>query len=389
VTGVDPSHIDERKQVLGDELRMFALAISRARRRVLLAAVANDDEAPSMFFGLVPPGAQVLDASGSSPLSLRGATGQLRRRLVAEGTSAEWKQAAASSLAALEAEGIPGASPRDWHGLIPLSSTGPLYDVAAGEKVPVSPSNLERLAESPLDWFLEKIAGGESGVVANVGTILHWAMETTENPTVDALWRAVESRWSELLFDAPWLAERQKRIARVFTEALGEYLADFAAQEHQLVGAERRFELAIDDAVVSGSIDRVERKPDGSVVIVDLKTGTPIASQQKIDDHAQLGAYQLAYAEGILDEALAEFGEHTGGGAKLLFVKKGLGQKLYREGIQAQLTLDQLEEFRERIRAAAGIIARAEFEGRVELGTFGLGDIARLRIHRVKAVSSD
>ncbi|MCU1533643.1 MAG: ATP-dependent helicase [Glaciihabitans sp.] len=389
VTGVDPSHIDERKQVLGDELRMFALAISRARRRVLLAAVANDDEAPSMFFGLVPPGAQVLDASGSSPLSLRGATGQLRRRLVAEGTSAEWKQAAASSLAALEAEGIPGASPRDWHGLIPLSSTGPLYDVASGEKVPVSPSNLERLAESPLDWFLEKIAGGESGVVANVGTILHWAMETTENPTVDALWRAVESRWSELLFDAPWLAERQKRIARVFTEALGEYLADFAAQEHQLVGAERRFELEIDDAVVSGSIDRVERKPDGSVVIVDLKTGTPIASQQKIDDHAQLGAYQLAYAEGILDEALAEFGEHTGGGAKLLFVKKGLGQKLYREGIQAQLTLDQLEEFRERIRAAAGIIARAEFEGRVELGTFGLGDIARLRIHRVKAVSSD
>ncbi|HTE61439.1 MAG TPA: UvrD-helicase domain-containing protein, partial [Solirubrobacteraceae bacterium] len=46
--------IDDRKLVLDDELRMFALAVSRARDRVVLSAVVNDDEARSLFFILLP-----------------------------------------------------------------------------------------------------------------------------------------------------------------------------------------------------------------------------------------------------------------------------------------------------------------------------------------------
>ena len=40
-----PPTIDERRAIRDDELRLFALAVSRARRRLVLAAVANDDEA--------------------------------------------------------------------------------------------------------------------------------------------------------------------------------------------------------------------------------------------------------------------------------------------------------------------------------------------------------
>ena len=385
VTGVDAASVDERKQVLGDELRMFALAISRARRRVVLAAVANDDEAASPFFGLLPDDTPSLDSSAAPPLSLRGMTGRLRNLLVTS-TSPRVSADAASSLAALAAEGVPGAAPADWHGLIPVSTTGPLYD---GDQVPVSPSALEKLVDSPLDWFLEMIAGGESGVVANVGTILHWAMETSGDQSVDALWAAVQSRWGELLFDAPWLAERQSRIARTLTEALAEYLAHFRSEDKHLVGAESRFALEIDNVVMRGSIDRVERASDGSVVIVDLKTGTPVTSQSKIDEHPQLSAYQLAYADGILDEYLEEHGEHTGGGAKLLFVKEGKDGRLYREAVQAPLTEEQLAEFRDRIRLAATLIAAADFEGPMELPSYGLSDLARLRLHRVRAVSSD
>jgi RecB family exonuclease len=293
---------------------------------------------------------------------------------------------AASSLAALAAEGVPGAAPDDWHGMIPVSTTGPLYE---GDQVPVSPSALEKLVESPLDWFLEMIAGGESGVVANVGTILHWAMETSADQSVEALWSAVQSRWNELLFDAPWLAERQSRIALTLTEALAEYLGHFRRDGKQLVGAESRFTLEIDNVVVRGSIDRVERAQDGSVVIVDLKTGTPVTARSKIDEHPQLSAYQLAYADGILDGSLAEHGAHSGGGAKLLFVKEGIGGQLYREGVQAPLSDEQLVAFRDRIRLAATLIAAAEFDGPAELAAFGLGDAARLRLHRVRAVSSD
>jgi len=398
VTGVTSTAVDERKQVLGDELRMFALAISRARRRVVLAAVANDDEAASPFFGLVPRETPTIDSTTGAPLSLRAMTGELRRQLVSGrsravpyGLQGRYSRdalgaAAASSLAALAVEGVPGADPDQWHGLFEISSVGPLYE---GQSVPVSPSSIEKLLDSPLDWYLEKMAGSESGVLANVGTIIHWAMETAEDQSVAGLWAAVDSRWDELLFDAPWLAERQRRIAQGFTEALAEYLADFRAQGKALVGAESRFTLEVDNAVLSGSIDRVERSADGSVVIVDLKTGTPLTTQSKIDEHPQLGAYQLAYAEGILDEALAGHGEHAGAGAKLLFVKAGIGSKKYREAVQGQLDPQQLEDFRERVRSAATLIAAAEFAGRLELPVYGLGDVSSLRLNRVRAVSSD
>jgi len=383
VTGVDSASVDERRQVLGDELRMFALAISRARRRLVVAAVANEDEAASVFLGLVPPTAPVLDSVAATPLSLRAMVGSLRRQAASGTARAPF---AAASLAALAAESIPGASPDEWHGLLPPSTTVPLYE---GELVPVSPSSIEKLVDSPLDWFLEQMAGSESGVIANVGTIVHWAMETAPDSSPETLWAAVESRWSELLFEAPWLADRQKAIARRFTDALSEYLGEFEREGKTLVGAESRFTLEVDRAVVRGSIDRVERDADGAVVIVDLKTGTPITTQSKIDEHPQLAAYQLAYAEGILNEPLEQLGEHHGGGAKLLFVKEGVRGRKYREAVQLQLDADQLEEFRERVREAAIIIAAAEFAGRAELPMFGMGDQSRLRAHRVRAVSSD
>ena len=381
LTGVDSSAVDERKQVLGDELRMFALAVSRARSRVVLAAVANDDEAPSVLLGLAQD-SPVLDAS-APPLTLRAQVGRLRRRVARGGGDA---RAAASTLAALAVDEVPGADPDSWHGVLEPSTTGPLFD---GQPVPLSPSAIESLLASPLDWFLEKIAGSESGVIAGVGTIIHWAMETADDITVDSLWSAVEKRWGELLFEAPWLAERQRTIARGFTEALAQYLADFERDGKVLAGAESRFTVEVGRAHLSGSIDRVERTADGKVVIVDLKTGTPETRAAAIAEHPQLGAYQLAYAEGLLDDVLAPHGDHEPGGAKLLFVKQGLRDKLYREGIQAAFDDQALEGFRGRVEAAAALIAAAEFAGPLELPVFGKGDVSRLRLHRVRAVSSD
>lgn len=382
VTGLDSASIDERKLVLDDELRIFALAVSRARREVVLAAVANDDEAASVFLSLVPPDAASIDAGSLPPLSLRGLTGRLRRELTGRGDAG----GAAGALARLAAERVPGADPADWHGLVEPSTTDPLF--LDDERVPVSPSQLQKFEDSPLDWFIESIAGGEPSTSMGLGTILHWAMETAGDPSVDTVWSAVESRWGELLFESDWMAEAQKRAARTLAAGIAEYLADFQRDGKTLVGAESRFTLRIDRADVNGSIDRVERSPDGAVVIVDLKTGAPITSQERIDGHPQLGVYQLAYAQGVLDEFLDDLGDHHPGGAKLLFVKKGTRSKLYREGIQPPLDDEQLEGFRMRIRQAAAGMAIAEFQG-VRDVTSWTGGTNPLAIHRVRAVSSD
>ena len=386
VTGVDPATVDQRQQVLGDELRMFALAASRATTQVIVSAVVNDDEAGSVLFTLLSPVAVPADVSGHAPLSLRGITGRLRRELVSPGRSLNERAAAASSLARLAAEGVRGADPAEWHGLLDPSTTEPLF--GDDDTIPVSPSQLSAVEESPLDWFIESISGSEPSTAMAVGTIVHWAMEHATDPTVDTVWSLVEQRWPELSFEAPWMAEHQKRATRVLAAGVAEYLGDFERDRKSLVGAESRFTLAVDNALVSGSIDRVERAPDGSVVIVDLKTGTAITRQADIDEHPQLGAYQLAYAEGVLDEPLAAHGPHSAGGAKLLFVKKGVRGKAYREAVQAALTDEQLEGFRTRIRQAAAIMAKAEFDGLLEIGDRSLNAAGR-RLHRVPAVSSD
>ena len=374
--------------MLDDELRMFALAISRARDRVLLAAVVNDDESRSVLVDLLPPDtpeARVPLLAETAPFTLRGTTGRLRRLLTSRGVDPRTRAAAASSLARLAELGVPGASPDEWHGLLSSSSEAPLFE---GMPVPVSPSKLERFEESPLDWFLETIGGSASTTLMDVGTILHWAMETTESPDADAVWARVEKRWGELLFESPWLAEHHRRQARVLADGIAAYLGDAEAAGVVAAGAELSFELEVDRALLRGKIDRVERAADGSVMIVDLKTGNPVP-QAKVEAAAQLGAYQLAYAEGRLDAVLDELGEHRAGGAKLLYVKSGVGGKKYREGVQAPLGAEGLEAFRARIRQVAIGMAAASFEGVLEVGGYGLGAVPELRLHRVGAVSGE
>ena len=182
---------------------------------------------------------------------------------------------------------------------------------------------------------------------------------------------------------------RVASAAVVLAAGVAEYLADFDRAGTTLVGAESRFSIDLDRARVNGSIDRVERAADGSVVIVDLKTGTPIVTQSKIDAHPQLGTYQLAYVQGVLDEFLDQLGEHRSGGAKLLFVKKGTGGKLYREATQAALDEQQLEGFRTRIRQAAIGMAAASFDGVLDLDAWGSFDVGTKKLHRVRSVASD
>lgn len=149
-----------------DELRMFAVAATRASTRLVLTAVRNDDQAPGEFFEFVLP----TDAVGDStdvpitrvrrPATLRSLVAELRRTLVEESmnamraedaqqkdtqqngapmhsapeeealtpeASAYRLDAASRTLARLANAQAPGAAPDEWWGLLPLSSTELLF----------------------------------------------------------------------------------------------------------------------------------------------------------------------------------------------------------------------------------------------------------------------
>ncbi|MWV49354.1 AAA family ATPase [Rathayibacter sp. VKM Ac-2803] len=376
--------LDARKATLDDELRMFVLAASRARRQLVLSAVAGEDETPSLFFRLTPPDAPRLDAASAVPLTLRGAVAGLRRTATTP-NSAE-APSAIRGLRALALAEVAGADPSSWYGVLEPSTSEPLFDLDDPERpVSVSPSRLEAFEKSPLDWFVDAVSGSTTSTAMGVGTLVHWVLENAEEPDTEALWSALEARWPELVFESPWLGERQKRLTRRLVEGLADYLADFERAGGEVLGREQQFEIEVPPARVRGSIDRVERDRDGAVTIVDLKTGRSTPRQADIADHAQLGSYQLAVASGAIEAA----GSAAEGGAKLLFVAKGVRGKTYREVEQPRFGEEELARLRERVMAAAVGMAAAEFSGLLDAVPFSPGDALRYRIHAVPEVSGD
>ena len=46
--------------------------------------------------------------------------------------------------------------------------------------------------------------------------------------------------------------------------------------------------------LLAGRADRIDRAPDGSLIIVDFKTGATVPSKASVAENAQLAVYQLA-----------------------------------------------------------------------------------------------
>lgn len=392
--GLPVDDLDERRLVLDDELRMAVLAFSRARQQLVVTATSGDDEQPSALWQFVADaavelpstaGAAAADRRRGRPRSLRRLVGHLRRILTDPASGETARADAAVALSRLAEAEVAGASPDEWWGLVEPSTTAPLF--ADAERVALSPSKLEAIEASPLDWFLDRIAPEESSPAMGIGTIVHGAMETATDPSVDAVWAAIEARWSELVFESPWLADQQRRLARRYAVGVATYLQDAAAAGRALVAAERSFEVEVDRARLRGTVDRIERDPDGAVRIIDLKTGRPV-TDQRAAENAQLGAYQLAYADGAFDEALDALGPHHAEGARLLFVREGVRGKPYREAVQAVLDEAGLEAFRERLRQAVAAIAVAELTGARTIGRYDYGSL-RHRLHRVPPVTGE
>ncbi|MGZ8804048.1 MAG: ATP-dependent helicase, partial [Microbacterium sp.] len=268
------STLDRRRAAMHDELRLLARALSRATHRVVVTAVDDDDTGPSVFFEFLPdPERHTVE----HPLSLRGLVAQHRRTLTERSPAARVERAA-QQLVLLADAGVAGAAPREWFGIVPVTSRGPLRDLSR-EDVRVSPSRLHTLEECELNWVIGDLGGDPGSTTAGLGTIIHAALEHADGTDEASLWAEVDARWGELTFEAEWRDRAERARARDLVRRLHLYLHRFEAAGGSLVGVEPHFEVAIplDDgeafehgAILSGYIDRVELTPEGTVVIVDL-----------------------------------------------------------------------------------------------------------------------
>ncbi|WP_447925573.1 PD-(D/E)XK nuclease family protein [Georgenia muralis] len=298
-----------RRQVLDDELRMLAVAVSRAARRLLVTAVLDEDERPSTFLDLLAPDLDPTDArTAPPPLDLRGLVAELRGA-VEHGT--DRTGAAAELLADLAARGVAGADPATWSGLAAPSTEVPLRPAEA--QVPVSPSGVELATTCGLRWALEQAGGrGERSADQSVGSLIHEIAAEHPHGSAEELRTALAARWHELGLGESWVGRRQRVLAEAMVDRLAAYVAGVPGE----VDVERAFTADVGRAHLTGRMDRVEHLDDGAARVVDLKTSASPLSKDKAAEHPQLGSYQAAVEAGA-------FGPVRPGGARLVYLGAG------------------------------------------------------------------
>ncbi|GAA4736740.1 ATP-dependent DNA helicase AdnA [Isoptericola chiayiensis] len=322
---------EARAQVLADELRAFAVATSRARRRLLVTAVEDADDSPSVFCDLVAPrpdgdgeGSDPRRVAVGPPLDLRGIVAAARAELVRDVTarlaagggtpddgtaadapveatphdaaSAEDAGTAAALLARLAAAGVAEADPRTWYGVAHASSTAPLW--GPEDEVRVSPSKVDTVSTCALRWAFESAGGtAPDATHQSLGTLVHSIAEEHPAASPAVLRAELDRRWPELALPEGWPTRQLRRRA----EAMVERLAAYTATSGKPLLVEPEFDVTVGRARLRGKIDRVEPDGEDGVVVADLKTGRNAPSKDKALENPQLGAYQLAVSEGALD----------------------------------------------------------------------------------------
>ena len=378
---------------LPDELRMLHKAVGAASEKLLVSATDSEDNQISQFVGLMLGEIPEPTQFSASSLTLRGMAGNLRRKLASADT--QGSESHALGLARLASAGVAGAHPETWYGLLPLSTLEPLADLA-NEDVVIRPSQLENFVKCPLHWFLNAHGGGDKTFSANLGSLVHKALELGTQVNEESLWNLVESKWHTLSFESDWLEQAGERKAKKMIGNMVQYLRKFEAEGAQVIGREVSFEFKMDKALIRGQVDRLELYPDGRVMIVDLKTGTKSFTAEEAREHAQLGLYQLAFDNGALasetnDAVVWPDGSDSQGsqlgGAKLLLVS---GDKpTEREQPSIQQDLQSKKNFEAMISAATTGMAMTDqvFVAQVGSHCTNENEYGSCKIHLTKAVS--
>ncbi|WP_309976301.1 ATP-dependent DNA helicase [Arthrobacter oryzae] len=390
--------ISRLREIRYDELRSFSTAVSRAREVLICTAVSSEDEQPSSFLDYVAPLRPGQDRRPFTPverpLTLRALVAELRQYAQLDGRYAAESVEAARVLAGLAAvePSVPGAHPDSWWGLAPLSSGERI--VPPGGTVFVSPSKVETVHKSPLDWFIQA-AGGEAATdfARSLGTLVHAIAQDLPDASGAEYVAELVRRWPTLGMKDNWEGKLDFHRAEAMVRKLAQYILVMRSEGRSLVGVERDFEVKLPDivedppsgaeaseetgaepavrlAVLRGQVDRLEIDAEGRLVIVDLKTGKRQPSKAELSRHPQLGAYQAAVLAGGFSEPGTPAGGAQPGGAVLA----QLGTSNKSPGIQVQEPLDGADNWAlDMVDEAAQLMSGSHFEARHDPAKSGHG----------------
>ena len=322
-----------------DERRLLNVALSRASEKIFITAVLQEDNQPSSYFDKFA-GEQTQITQTQRAITQPALVATLRS-IANKTDKKEELDFAIKALKTLEVNGVSAANPKNWVGVINLSTHLPV--VTDEEVLRISPSSLESFTECSLKWLLEQSGGKDADSTAQVlGTAIHViTAQLKEQPdlTLDQLEAKLKGAWSLIDMNKGWIKDYEYRRA---AEMLGKFFKWNLENKNTLVGVEERFEFTLGTAIVSGSIDRIELTAENKYYIVDLKTGATAISHENARENKQLQSYQLA----VVNDGFKNKLDHQEvSGAELIFVgdfKAKEAKPRQQEKIDSKAVTDEL-----------------------------------------------
>lgn len=303
----DAQH-DVAREFLEEERRLFYVAMTRARNGLTLsyplmlrgavespsqfvlhlreAATAKIEESPSE-----PDGTWTLNdlARAQRELILRAIdTVDLTPRLFSEALLAQWTLS-------------------NLHNSAPWRPLRPPVAYANAEPLRLSHSSIDTYRTCQRQYFYRHVlrvdAEARSPYLSR-GNALHAAIQWMNEqrmhgiiPPFDDVRDALQLKWSSRGFEC---TAQENQVRQRAVSSLRRFYDWEIQQGREILEVERRFELPIGDHTLVGRIDCVARRPDGTIEILDYKSGNR-RSTTKIEATKQLALYHLAWTHERMD----------------------------------------------------------------------------------------
>ena len=295
-------YADRRRAALGEEERLFRLAVTRAKRVSLTGQSAGGSDAtavePSRFIEEFAP----LPAENSDVPTLV---------LTKHEAETHWRSLAADPsvppvrrfAAMWGLANLPGVDPgRWWWGRRWTNNPAPVTPEARK----TSYSRYSTYENCGLQYLLGQVLGldPESTYQMAFGSLIHGLLEDVESrklePQLETLVAEGERRWRDEAYPSGAVTAYLRREMRTI---LDRYLRmEYGHQE--IIAVEKEFSFPVKNWKVRGRIDRID-KIDGGIRLIDYKTSNSKKYPREAKEDLQLATYLLAC---LRDEELKELG---------------------------------------------------------------------------------
>jgi DNA helicase II / ATP-dependent DNA helicase PcrA len=277
-----------------EERRLFYVALTRARQRLTLSTIVNTRKKASPFLDdfLRNPRINGHDAQQMAPSVTIPP---------AEEAAGAWPQPAVSG------QLFDGASEGS-KAYSRIALWAKAFHPPRPEPLHLSASAIEAYRSCPMKYLFQYAGGLRGGPHADMtfGNVMHTtvkdfvaAMKQGHRPSLKEVLAIYEREWSSAGFPDQY---QEKEYKKTGCEQLTAFYRTYTKAPAEVMFQEKSFELPLDhDVVVTGRIDQINRL-NGSVEIVDYKTGKP-RDRQKTDVSLQLSVYALAAREALELEA--------------------------------------------------------------------------------------